>query len=197
MRVLLGITGASGAGVAVAALKYLATTGVEVHLVVSRWGEVTLRHECNLRIRELADQVAATYSNADLAAPVASGSFRVDAMLISPCSVRTLGAIASGAGDTLIARAADVALKQRRTLVLGLREAPLSLIHLRNAEVVTQAGGIVYPLVPAFYAQPATVAELMNDIAGRLVELCGVEVDLPRWGESLSLKPQMNPEAGK
>jgi len=187
MRVVVGITGASGAAIAVAALRMLAAADAEVHLVVSRWGRVTLEHECGMQPRELQPLVAQLHANGDLAAPISSGSFRVDATLLVPCSARTLGAIASGSGDTLISRAADVALKERGRLVLALREAPLSVIHLRNALTVAEAGGIVYPLVPTFYARPRSVDELVQDAAARLVALCGVDAPLRRWGEGLGL----------
>lgn len=188
MRVLVGISGASGAAVALAALRRLSAAGVEVHLVVSRWGEVTLRHECDARVRDIAEGVAAVHANGDMAAPVASGSYPLDAVLVVPCSVRTMGAIAAGTGDSLIARAADVALKSRRRLVLGVREAPWSLIHLRNAQTVTEAGGVIYPLTPAFYAMPPTVDDLVDDLAGRLVDMCGVPTDIARWGVDLAVR---------
>lgn len=156
--------------------------------MVSKWGAVNLEHECGLKVRELHGLVSAVYGDGDMTAPISSGSFRCDAMLIAPCSARTLGAIASGSGDTLISRAADVALKERRRLVLALREAPLSSIHLQNALRVSDAGGIVYPLVPTFYAKPLGIEELVDQIAARLVDLCGIETSsLPIWGESVDL----------
>lgn len=187
-RILVGVTGASGAAVTLSVLDQLRRAGAEIHLVVSRWGEVTLRHECGLRTRDLADRVERIHANSDMAAPVASGSFPVDATLIVPCSARTLGAIATGTADTLIARAADVALKERRRLVLALREAPLSTIHLRNAAEASAAGAIIHPLTPAFYTLPQTLDEVVEHLAGRLVDLCGVPTDMPRWGQSVSLR---------
>jgi phenylacrylic acid decarboxylase len=142
-------------------------------------------------VRSLHPLVHAVHSDHDLAAPISSGSFRCEATLIVPCSARTLGAIASGSGDTLISRAADVAIKERRRLVLALREAPLSSIHLRNALQVSDAGGIVYPLVPTFYANPVDVHQLTEQMAARLVDLCGFETDaLPKWSESIGLTQQ-------
>ncbi len=188
-RVVVGISGASGAAIAVDALRLLAEAGIETHLVVSKWGRVTLEHECGMGVRELHPLVASVHSNGDMAAPISSGSFPIDATLIVPCSARMLGAIASGSSDTLIARAADVALKERTRLVLALREAPLSTIHLRNALTVTEAGGIVYPIVPTFYARPSSVEEVVRDTAARLVSLCGVETEgLRRWGDDLGLE---------
>lgn len=190
-RVVVGITGASGAAVALQVLQLLAQTTAEVHLVVSKWGSVNLEHECGVKVRALHALAHTVHSDHDLAAPISSGSFRCEATLIVPCSARTLGAIASGSGDTLISRAADVAIKERRRLVLALREAPLSSIHLRNALQVSDAGGIVYPLVPTFYANPVDVHQLTEQMAARLVDLCGFETAaLPRWSESIGLEQQ-------
>ncbi|HEY0188355.1 MAG TPA: UbiX family flavin prenyltransferase [Cellulomonas sp.] len=188
MRVVVGIAGASGAAVAVETLRQLAAAGAETHLVVSRWGAATLKHETGLSTRDLAGRVHALYRNEDLAAPISSGSFPVDATVVVPCSARSLGAIASGAGDTLLARAADVALKERRRLVLALRETPLSAIHLRNALEVTHAGAIVCPLTPVFYSLPTTVDEVVHDLAERVVSLCGIEQPAAMvWGQDLDL----------
>ncbi|WOF22975.1 UbiX family flavin prenyltransferase [Microbacterium betulae] len=189
-RVVVGITGASGAAVAVRVVEMLREAGTETHLVVSRWGRATLEHECGMGVRDLAPLVADIHSNGDMAAPISSGSFGVDATLVVPCSARTLGSIAAGTGDTLVARAADVALKERTRLVLAVREAPLSSIHLRNALAVSEAGGVVHPIVPTFYARPASVAELVDDIAARLVALCGVRSPLRRWGVDLGIDPR-------
>jgi 4-hydroxy-3-polyprenylbenzoate decarboxylase len=192
--IVVGISGASGSAVAVEALRLLKQSGAETHLVVSKWGGITLEHECGMKLRELYPLVEAVHSNLDLAAPIASGSFRCDATLIAPCSTRTLGSLATGSGDTLISRAADVAIKERRRLVLGLREAPLSSIHLRNALRVSDAGAVVYPLVPTFYAQPVSVQAVVRDMAARLIELCGIETDaLPRWGETVDLSRKHEP----
>lgn len=190
-RIIMGISGASGAAVAVEAIRMLERAEVETHLVVSKWGAVTLQHEVGLTPRDLAPHVAVTHSNADLAAPISSGSFCCDAMLVAPCSARSLATIANGTGDSLISRAADVMIKERRRLVLGLREAPLSSIHLRNAQTVSDAGGVIYPLVPTFYAKPESLDDMVRDVAARLVALCGVDVsELPRWGESVDLDPR-------
>lgn len=189
MRVVIGITGASGAAVAVRALHLLAPLDVEVHAVVSSWGRINLQHECGLDPHDLRPLVHRLHSNKDLASPLASGSFRVDATLIAPCSARTLGTIATGTGEGLISRAADVALKERRRLVLGLRESPLSSIHLRNALAVSDAGGMIVPLSPAFYTQPASIEEIFTTMAARLLDHCGIEVpELPRWGETVDLE---------
>jgi phenylacrylic acid decarboxylase len=179
------MTGASGAAIGAAALRLLRSLGAETHLVVSKWAATTARLECGLSVEELAALADHSHDVHDLTAPIASGSFGFDAMLIAPCSARTLGMVASGCGDSLIARAADVALKERRRLILALREAPLSLIHLRNAVAVTEAGAIVFPTTPAFYTAPKLLDEAIDQMAARLVQLCGVEgAGVIEWGTS-------------
>lgn len=188
MRVVVGISGASGASVAVDVLQKLHAEGVETHLIVSKWGAITLEHETGLKVRDLWKYTEAVHGNADMAAPISSGSFLFDAMVIVPCSARMIGTIAGGNGDTLISRAADVALKERRRLVLALREAPLSDIHLRNSLEVSRAGAVVFPLVPAFYSRPTTVEEIVGPLAGRILDLCGVTTShTARWGDDLGL----------
>lgn len=194
--VVVGISGASGAAVAVAALELLHEAGREVHLVVSKWGAITLEHECGIRPRDLHRWVSTVHNNADLTAPIASGTFPVEAMLVVPCSARTLATIAHGTGDTLLARTADVTLKERRRLVLGLREAPLSTIHLQSALTATQAGATVYPLVPSFYTKPTGLDALTRQIAARLVDACGIVTPaLSRWGEDIDLTLRREPGA--
>lgn len=188
MRLLLGMTGASGATVTVRALQLLQNVDIKVHLIMSAWGKVNLKHECNLETRDLEKLAHRVHNNKDLAAEPSSGSFKFDATIILPCSARTLGTVATGTGDTLISRAADVALKERRRLVLGLRESPLSNIHLRNALTVSQAGGIIVPLSPAFYTRPNDIEAVWTSMAARLLDHAEVEVpELERWGETLSL----------
>ena len=197
MRIAFGITGASGSAVAVRALELLQRTDVEVHLVTSSWGLVNLRHECDLGESDLRPLVHEVHNNKDLAASLASGSYRLDAIIIAPCSARTLGTIASGTGDSLISRAADVALKERRRLVLGLRESPLSSIHLRNALTISDAGGMIVPMSPAFYTNPTTLDDLFTSLAARLLDHAGIEVpELPRWGETIDLPSRMTRARG-
>lgn len=187
-RVIIGISGASGAAVAVEVLTLLKEFPVDVHLIVSHWGAITLEHETGLRARDLQPLVHTIHSNKNLASPLASGSYLVDAMVIVPCSARTLAAIAHGTDPTLLGRAADVCLKERRKLICALRETPLSAIHLANALTVTNAGGIVAPLVPTFYAHPHSVRDIVHDMAARIVESIGFRVaDSPHWGENTRL----------
>ncbi len=188
-RLVIGITGASGSSIAVKALQLAQEQQVETHLVVSSWGLVNLKHETGMTENDLKPLATHTHSNRDLASEIASGSYRVDATIIVPCSARTLGTIANGIGDTLISRSADVALKERRPLVLALRESPLSPIHLRNALHAAEAGAFVAPLSPAFYTRPESMDELFTIMAARLLDHAGIDSPaLPRWGEDLSLK---------
>lgn len=182
-RVVVGITGASGTEYGVRILRALRTAGVETHLVVSASGQLTRSLETDWskeEVEALADRV---WKPTDTAAAIASGSFLTDGMVIAPCSMRTLGEIASGVTSSLISRAADVHLKERRRLVLVTREMPLSLIHLRNMTAVTEAGAIVVPPVPSLYTRPSTVDEILDQTVGRCLDLLGVHLDRPRWGE--------------
>lgn len=183
-RLVVGITGATGIVLGVRALQMLRALGVETHLVVSRAGEMTRAYETKLgrdELHALADHV---HPVGDVGASIASGSFRTMGMLVAPCSVRTLAEIATGVTTTLLTRAADVALKERRRLVLMVREAPLHAGHLRNMLAVTEMGGIVHPPVPAFYTAPESVADIVDHCVARALDCFGLEVpDLKRWGE--------------
>ena len=188
-RLVVGVTGASGSSIAVKLLELAQQQQLETHLVVSSWGLVNLKHETGMTESDLKALASFSHSNRDLASEIASGSYRVDANIVVPCSARTLGTIASGAGDTLISRSADVAIKERRPLVLALRESPLSPIHLRNALQVAEAGAFIAPLSPAFYTRPTSMDELFTVMAARLLDHAGIDSPaLPRWGEDLSLK---------
>ena len=172
-------------------LEALKATGkVEIHLVISDAGKDLLRMEIGTsavkRARLLAD---ALYHNNDLAAPVSSGSFLTDGMVIAPCSAKTLSAVAHGYGDNLLHRAADVVLKERRKLVLLFRETPLHLGHIENMAMVTRMGAIVLPPVPAFYHKPATIADLVNHTVGKVLDLFSLEHGLYlRWGSGRRVK---------
>ena len=182
-RLVVGITGASGTVYGVRALQLAREAGVETHLVVSKAGDMTRALETDLSAAELRELADVHYSPAHVGAAIASGSFQTLGMLIAPCSVRTLSEVAYGGGSNLLTRAADVALKERRRLVLMLRETPLNLAHCRALTAVTEAGGVVAPPVPAFYTAPTSIAELVDHNVGRALELLGIEVPIARWGE--------------
>ncbi len=168
-RIFVGITGASGAIYGVRLIKALKSQGHEVHLVISKWGAETLTYEMDLDVKALITKVDKVYDENDQTAGPASGSFHLDAIVIIPCSMKTLAGIAHGYADNLITRAADCALKERRKLVLVPRESPLNLIHIRNMETVTQAGAIVIPASPAFWHKPKTIEDLVDSIVDRVL----------------------------
>lgn len=187
-RLIVAITGASGALYGVRLLAQLQRTeGVETHLMISDAAALNLHYELDLKrkdIEALADHV---HSVRDIGACVASGSFRSDGMVIAPCSMKTLAAVAHGMCDNLITRAADVMLKERRRLVLMVRETPFNLAHLRNMTAVTEMGGIVFPPLPALYQRPQSITEMVDHTVGRVLDTLGVDQDLaPEWG---GLKP--------
>jgi 4-hydroxy-3-polyprenylbenzoate decarboxylase len=181
-RLIVAITGASGTLYGTRLLAHLRGAGVETHLVLSSAGVLNAHHELGLRraaIEQLADVV---HPVTDLGASIASGSFECDGMVVAPCSVKTLAAVAHGFGDNLIGRAADVCLKERRRLVLLVREAPLNLAHIRAMEAVTLMGGIVFPPVPAFYLRPNSIEALVDGTLARVLDLFGIEHSIaPRW----------------
>ena len=184
-RVVVGITGASGVIYGVRLIEALNRLGVETHLIISRTAEKILRYEVGLGVKDLEGYVKQVYSEDQLDAPVASGSFKFKAMAIAPCSTKTLAAIAHGLSINLITRAAEVALKERRRLILLIREAPYSLVHIRNMELATLAGAIIMPASPPFYGKPRTIDDLVNAVVGRVLELMGIENRLyPVWGGS-------------
>tara|TARA_R110002020_G_scaffold305899_3_gene521842 strand:+ start:7536 stop:8114 length:579 start_codon:yes stop_codon:yes gene_type:complete len=172
MRVILGVSGASGAALSLAAARHLRALGASIDLVVSAAAERTLAAECGPEaLSELAALCNHCHDPGDVGAVIASGSAPVAGMLVAPCSMRSLAAIALGLDDNLLTRAAGVQLKERRRLVLLAREAPLTLAHLRSMTSVTEMGGIVMPPVPAFYMRPVTTAEIVEQIAARAVDL--------------------------
>ncbi len=181
-RVLVCITGASGATYGVRTLRMLKKLNHEVHLVVSKWGEETLKHETGLTIKDVEKEVDVSYREDDLYAGPASGSYHLDAVVVIPCSMKTMAAIAHGYADNLIVRAADCSLKERRKLVLVPRETPLNLVHIRNMATVTEAGAIVLPASPAFWHKPETVEELVDSIVDRVLTHIGaVEKPSIEW----------------
>ena len=182
-RLIVGITGATGAMYGVRLLEALrGLPGWETHLVVSDAGVLNAWHELGLSRKELERLADVSYSPRDIGAAIASGSFLTDGMVIAPCSMKTLAAVAHAHADDLVSRAADVVLKERRRLVLMTRETPLNLAHLRNMVAVTEMGGIVFPPVPAFYTRPASVDALIAHSVARVLDLFGVHSeDLERW----------------
>jgi 4-hydroxy-3-polyprenylbenzoate decarboxylase len=185
-RIVIGISGASGTILGIRALEILGALGIERHLVVSRAADMTRTHETNLSREALADLADVVHPIANVGASIASGSFRTLGMLIAPCSMRTLAEVATGMSSSLLTRAADVMLKERRTLVLMTREAPLHAGHIRNMLAVTEMGGIIHPPVPAFYTKPASIDEMVDHMVARALDAFGLDVkSLPRWGEHL------------
>ncbi|MBT5435638.1 MAG: UbiX family flavin prenyltransferase [Alphaproteobacteria bacterium] len=184
-RLIVGISGASGVILGVRLLQALAETPIEAHLVMTKTAEVTLAYETEIKpeaVRKLADKV---YPVADLGAAISSGSFQTRGMIIAPCSVRTLSEIATGVTSNLLTRAADVVLKERRRLVLGLRETPLHTGHLRSMVAVSEIGAIVAPPLPAFYAKPQSIEEMVDQTVGRWLDLFQIETSLVRRWDSL------------
>ena len=182
-RIVVGISGASGAVYGVGLLRELrAVADVETHLIVSSAGYLNLATETGMSRQDLHALADVVHADRDIGATIASGSFATDAMVIAPCSMRTLAAVATGLSGTLLTRAADVTLKERRRLVVVPREAPLSLVHLRNMVTVTEMGGIVFPPVPAFYAGLESIDEMVGQTVARLLDLIGVATaGLRRW----------------
>src|SRR3954463_12191482 len=182
-RLIIGITGATGAVYGVELLRTLnGLEGWESHLVLSDAGALNLWHELKMRRKDLEKLAAAAYNPKDIAAAIASGSFLTEGMVIAPCSMKTLAAVAHAHADDLVSRAADVVLKERRRLVLVPRETPLNLAHLRNMVAVTEMGGIVMPPMPAFYAMPKTLDDLVQHTVGRILDLFGVDTRrVKRW----------------
>jgi 4-hydroxy-3-polyprenylbenzoate decarboxylase len=183
-RLIVGISGASGTIYGVRLLAMLKSLGIESHLVVSRAAELTLSHEAGMNLRTLAAQADHLYPVADVGAAIASGSFQTMGMIVAPCSVRSMSEIATGVTSNLLTRAADVVLKERRRLVLLVRETPLHLGHLRRMVEVTEMGGIIMPPVPAFYAGIADLADMVDQTLGRALDLFNIEAPVTRrWGE--------------
>lgn len=194
-RLIVAITGATGAVYGVRLLQALQRIPrLETHLVVSPAGWMNVDQELGQRRPDIEALATVVHSVRDIGASIASGSFRTDGMAVVPCSMRTLAAIAHGLSDNLITRAADVMLKERRRLLLAVRETPLNLAHLRNMVAVTEMGGIVFPPLPAFYHRPDSIDQMVDHTVGRMIELLGLEQSLaPAWQ---GLKPARAPEQG-
>ena len=191
-RLIVGITGATGAAYGIGILESLKKAGAwETHLVLSESGALTAWQELGLKRRQVEKLADVAYAPRDIGAALASGSFPTEGMVVAPCSMKTLAAIAHGYTDDLVSRAADVVLKERRRLVVMPREAPLNLAHLRNMVSVTEMGGIVFPPLPAFYAKPKSVDEMVGHTIARVLELFGVPAPgLPRWRGIRGTRPK-------
>ena len=186
-RLIVGISGASGAIYGARVLELLRPLPVESHLVMSRSAEVTLALETDLKPADLRARAGFVHAAGDLAAPISSGSFQTIGMIIAPCSVRSMAEIATGVTTTLLSRAADVTLKERRRLVLLVRETPLHTGHLRTMTALSEMGAIIAPPVPAFYAKPQSLGEMIDQTLGRVLDLFGLDTGtVRRWGESVN-----------
>ena len=193
-RMVVGISGASGVAYGVRALEALRELEVESHLVVTRAALLTLSQETDLSADDLTGRADVTHRLNDVGASIASGSFRTMGMIVAPCSVRTMSEIATGVTSTLLTRAADVVLKERRPLVLMVRETPLHLGHLRTMTALTEMGAIIAPPLPAFYARPASIEEMVDQSVGRALDVFGLSWSpVRRWGEDIG--PQTDTEA--
>lgn len=187
-RIIVGITGATGTIFGIRLLKALRANGTETHLIVSKWGAHTLAEETSYTMDQVRELAAYSYQATDQGAPVSSGSFLTSGMIVAPCSVRTLAAIASGQGDNLIHRAADVVLKERRKLVLLVRETPLNEIHLENMLKLSRMGAVVLPPVPAFYNHPQSLEDIVDHVVMRALDQFGIHTDLAeRWASEMHL----------
>lgn len=191
-RLIVGITGATGTLYGVRLLQLLQNSGIETHLVLSKWGARTLVHETSYTAEQVQRLASFSYAAQDLGAAISSGSFVTSGMVVCPCSVRTLAAIAHGTADTLIHRAADVVLKERRKLVLVVREAPLNDIHLENMLKLSRMGVVIFPPVPAFYTQPKTIDDIVDQTAMRVLDQFGIHVPAAkRWDGELSVPAEL------
>ncbi|HVU41129.1 MAG: UbiX family flavin prenyltransferase [Xanthobacteraceae bacterium] len=181
-RLIVGISGASGTVYGIRLLEILREAGIETHLVMSKSAEMTMAYETDLKPKDVRALAAVHYPNADIGAAISSGSFPTMGMVIAPCSIRTMSEIASGVTSSLLSRAADVVLKERRRLVLAVRETPLHVGHLRSMLTLAEIGAVVSPIVPAFYNRPKTVDDIINHTCGRLLDLFGIDAGIvKRW----------------
>ncbi|RTL50925.1 MAG: UbiX family flavin prenyltransferase [Bradyrhizobiaceae bacterium] len=188
-RLIVGISGASGVQYGVRLLQLLRNAGVETHLVMSKTAEQTFAYETNLKIADVKASADKVHAIDDMAASISSGSFPTMGMIVAPCSMRSMSEIASGVTTTLLTRAADVTLKERRRLVLMVRETPLHTGHLRSMAALSEIGAIIAPPVPAFYAKPQSLEDMIDHTVGRVLDLYGIDVGIvSRWGEDQDLR---------
>lgn len=190
-RIVVGITGATGSIIGIRLLEVMREAGIETHLIMSKWGARTMIHETARTKEEVSGLASIAYNPNDQGAAISSGSFLTDGMVIAPCSMRTLGAIASGQGEHLVHRAADVILKERRRLVLVVRESPLSEIHLENMLKLARMGVTILPPMPGFYNHPKSMEEMIDHIVMRILDQFGIHIDLAaRWNGQMSAGDQ-------
>lgn len=183
-RLIVGISGASGVIYGARMLQLLRNSGIETHLVMSKTAEITFAHETRMKIAEVKALAHTNHAIDDMAAAIASGSFKTLGMIVAPCSVKSMSEIATGVTSTLLTRAADVVLKERRRLVLMVRETPLHGGHLRNMAALSDMGAIIAPPLPAFYAKPETIEDMVEHTVGRMLDLFDIDVGVVRrWGE--------------
>ncbi|HHV62590.1 MAG TPA: UbiX family flavin prenyltransferase [Firmicutes bacterium] len=188
MKIIVGLSGATGAIYGITLLKILRKLGIETHLVLTPWAEATIKAETDYSPEEVMGLSTYVYDPGDLAAPIASGTYHTDAMVIVPCSMKTLAAIANGYSDNLLTRAADVMIKERRPLVLVVRETPLSPVHLENMLKLAQTGVVILPPVPSFYQRPSTLEDIVRATVGKILDQLRIEHDLVSpWGKSADL----------
>jgi 4-hydroxy-3-polyprenylbenzoate decarboxylase len=181
-RVVVALTGASGVSYGIKLLEILNKMSVETYLIMTPAASITIKAETNFKPSYLEKLASRTFRFNDIAAPISSGSFHFDAMVVVPCSMHTLGAIATGTADNLVTRSAEVALKERRTLILVPRETPMTLIHLENMVRASQAGAIILPAMPAFYHKPKNIDDILNHLVGKILDMLGIEHHLfKRW----------------
>ena len=186
-RLVIGMSGASGAAYGIRLLEACRALGIESHLVMTKPAEMTIAYETKLTPKQVAAKADHRYAVGDIGAPIASGSFKTAGMIVAPCSVRTMSEIATGVTTSLLTRAADVTLKERRPLILRVRETPLHLGHLRSLVQLAEMGAIILPPMPAFYAEPKTLSDLVDQMVGKALDLLGHEwPSMKRWGEGLS-----------
>jgi flavin prenyltransferase len=195
-RLVVGISGASGVIYGVRALELLRAHGVETHLVISRSAEITLAHETSYKVPQVRALASICYAPQDIGAAISSGSYQTLGMIVAPCSIRSMSEIATGTTTTLLTRAADVALKERRRLVLMVRETPLHTGHLRTMTALSEMGAIIAPPVPAFYSKPQTLSEIVDHSVGRALDLFGIDTgSVRRWRESRKGEAATGPDA--
>ncbi|SDH91610.1 4-hydroxy-3-polyprenylbenzoate decarboxylase [Alteribacillus persepolensis] len=182
MKVIVAISGASGAIMGIRLLEMLQKADAETHLVISSWGRVTIEHETSYSIKDVEALADYSYSSKNQAAAISSGSFQVDGMIVAPCSMKTVASIRTGLADNLITRAADVMLKERKKLLLLARETPLNTIHLENMTELSKMGAVIFPMMPAFYNHPASLDDAIDHLAYRTLDQFGIVLDeAKRW----------------